>query len=282
MEQIHFHEVGSLDAIADIAGVCLAIDMLGPDEIISSPVHLGSGHVRCAHGILPVPAPATAYILKGVPTYSRDVKGELCTPTGAALLKCFAAKFSPMPLMSSEKIGYGMGFKDFKAANCVRAFLGTPFSADPAPGGPNGQVVELSCNLDDMTGEAIAFSAEILLENGALDAFLTPILMKKGRPATMLTCLCQVEKADFFAALMLKHTTTFGVRRHVCERYTLNRHVQESSADELVMVKYGYGYGVEKHKLEYEDIAKLARETGRSLDEEREIQSLSIKSGASS
>ena len=124
VSDIHFHEVGTLDAVADIVGVCLLMEMIAPDKIIVSPVHVGSGQVRTAHGILPVPAPATAYILKGIPFYSDGIKGELCTPTGAALLKHFAGSFSNMPMMQVERIGYGMGKKDFEAANCVRTFLG--------------------------------------------------------------------------------------------------------------------------------------------------------------
>lgn len=122
--EIHFHEVGSMDAIADIAMACLLMDMLSPKQVVVSPVHVGSGQVRCAHGVLPVPAPATAHILKGIPIYGGSIKGELCTPTGAALLKHFATCFGPMPLMKTQAIGYGMGKKDFEAANCIRAFLG--------------------------------------------------------------------------------------------------------------------------------------------------------------
>lgn len=149
VDQIHFHEVGTMDAVADIAGVCLLFHELGADQIIASPVHVGSGHVHCAHGILPVPAPATAHILQGIPAYSTQVQGELCTPTGAALLKHFVKEFREMPVMTTSKIGYGMGKKDFERANCVRAFLG-----DTAETGD--EIAELSCNLDDMTAEPLA------------------------------------------------------------------------------------------------------------------------------
>ena len=124
MTEIHFHEVGTMDAIADITMVCLLMDRLSPERVVASPIHTGSGQIRCAHGILPVPAPATAYILKGVPIYGGSIKGELCTPTGAALLKYFATEFGTMPVMKTESIGYGMGKKDFEAANCLRAFWG--------------------------------------------------------------------------------------------------------------------------------------------------------------
>lgn len=261
VEQIHFHEVGTLDAVADIVGVCLLLDMLKPERIVASPVHVGSGHVHCAHGVLPVPAPATAHILRGVPTYGGEIQGELCTPTGAALLKHFAAEFSPMPEMAVEKIGYGMGKKDFPRANCVRAFWGETVEHPKTD-----TIVELDCNLDDMTGEALAFAAEELLRAGARDVFTTPIFMKKGRPAYLLSCICTAEQADEMAALIFRHTTTLGVRKKVCERYVLDR------AAETVQTPYGEarcktasGYGVEKRKLEYEDVARLARENNVPL-----------------
>ena len=154
--QIHFHEVGTMDAIADVTAVCYLMDKLGIDKVYASPVHVGSGQVRCAHGVLPVPAPATAHILRGVPIYGGEIKGELCTPTGAALLKHFVSEFGKMPPMTVEKIGYGMGTKDFPAANCVRAMLG---STDDS----RDSITELSCNLDDMTGEELGFAMEQLL-----------------------------------------------------------------------------------------------------------------------
>ena len=181
--EIHFHEVGTMDAVADITAVCLLMDRLRPDQVIASPVHVGSGQVRCAHGILPVPAPATAYLLKGVPVYGGSIRGELCTPTGAALLKHFVTRFGEMPVMETERIGYGMGKKDFEAANCVRAMLGrSEGSAD--------EVLELSCNIDDMTGEAAGFSMEQIIAAGALDVYTVPIGMKKSRPGILLRALC--------------------------------------------------------------------------------------------
>ena len=157
IKEIHFHEVGTMDAIADVVGVCMLIDKINPDRIMASPVHVGSGNVRCAHGILPVPAPATAYILREVPSYSGNIKGELCTPTGAALLKYFADDFDAMPIMKTQKIGYGMGNKDFPVANCVRAFLGEEEQK-------MDDVLELVCNIDDMTAEEIGFATETLMK----------------------------------------------------------------------------------------------------------------------
>ena len=170
--EIHFHEVGTMDAVADITAVCMLMERIAPDQVLVSPVHVGSGQIKCAHGILPVPAPATAHILRDVPVYGGAVQGELCTPTGAALLKHFAARFGGMPVMRVQAIGYGMGKKDFPAANCVRALLGeTEDAAD--------EIVELSCNMDDLTGEAVGFAMETLLAAGALEVYTVPISMKK-------------------------------------------------------------------------------------------------------
>ena len=174
VDQVHFHEVGALDAVADVTAVCLLLHMLAPEKIIASPVHLGSGQVRCAHGILPVPAPATAYILQGVPAYTGTIRGELCTPTGAALLKTFAQSFGPMPVMVTEKVGIGVGNKDFEAANVVRVFWGCDAEQEQKK---KEQIVELRCNLDDMAGEAIGYASELLLEAGALDVYTAPIQM---------------------------------------------------------------------------------------------------------
>ena len=264
VEQIHFHEVGTLDAVADITGVCLLMQILAPQQVLASPVHAGSGHVRCAHGVLPVPAPATAWLLQGIPWYGGSVQGELCTPTGAALLKHFVTKFGPMPPMCTEAVGYGMGTKQFEAANCVRAFLGQ------AEGEALPRIAQLSCNLDDMTGEAVGFCTQLLLEAGALDVFTTPIQMKKDRPAVLLTCLCLVEQADEMAGLLLRHTTTLGVRRTLCERYVLER---ESITVETeygpVRAKRARGWGVDRIKAEYDDAARIAREQGVTL---RQVQ----------
>jgi uncharacterized protein (TIGR00299 family) protein len=265
VEQIHFHEVGQKDAIADITAVCLLMEMLDCDEIISSPINVGSGFVHCAHGILPVPAPATALILQGIPIYNNQIKGELCTPTGAAIIKRFAKSFGDIPLMTIEKIGYGMGKKDFDIANCVRVFLGNTAADNTAA---NDEIAQLSCNLDDMTGEAIGFASDILLKEGALDVFTIPIYMKKNRPASLFVCLCRKEKADFFASLILKHTSTFGIRKTICQRYILDREISEiESPIGKMKVKIGHGYGVKKSKVEYEDIAKAALSKGISIKE---------------
>ena len=261
VEQIHFHEVGTIDAIADVTAVCLLLHRLAPDKIIVSPVHVGSGQVRCAHGILPVPAPATAYLLRGIPIYGGSIAGELCTPTGAALIKHFATEFGEMPVMTVSAIGYGMGKKEFPRANCVRALLGE--SEDPAD-----VIVELRCNVDDMTGEAIGFALEQLLGSGALDAFTVPIGMKKSRPGVLITVLCREDRKDTMIRLLLKHTTTLGVREFPCQRYTLNRTVETVDTPYgPIRKKVSSGYGVRREKYEYEDLSKTAREQGLSIVE---------------
>ncbi len=261
VDQVHFHELGMVDAVVDILGVCMLIDELQPDQIIASPIHVGSGHVRCAHGMLPVPAPAAAKILEDVPIYSNEIKGELCTPTGAALLKYFASDFAPMPVMQVEKIGYGMGKKDFPAANCLRAFYGTT-------AGRAETVLELSCNLDDMTPEAIGFAMNYLLEAGALDVFTTAIGMKKCRPGILLTCLCRAEQKEQMVSLVFQHTTTLGIREKICSRYTLDRCERAVQTPYgTVRLKKSAGYGVNRMKSEFDDLAKIAKEHNLSLDE---------------
>ena len=263
VEQIHFHEVGTMDAVADVVGACLLVHMLAPDEILASPVHVGCGQVRCAHGILPVPAPATAYLLQGVPAYGGSVQGELCTPTGAALLRHFVKRFGPMPVMAAQAIGYGMGKKEFAQANCMRAFWGE--TADR-----QDEAAQLSCNLDDMTGEDIAFAAEQLLAAGALDVWTQAIGMKKGRPGVMLCCLCRPEDAARLGEVMLRHTTTLGVRKTLCTRQVLERESRVLQAGEdTVRMKTAAVAGAHKAKLEYEDLAAIARRSGETLAQVR-------------
>lgn len=261
VEEIHFHEVGTADAIADIAGVCLLMHMIAPQKVIASPIHVGSGNVRCAHGILPVPAPATAFILQGLPIYSGVIKGELCTPTGAALLKHFVTEFKEMPVMRTLAIGYGMGKKDFERANCVRVLLGETEET-------GSEVAELSCNLDDMTPEALGFVQEILFAAGALEVYTIPIGMKKSRPGILLTCMCRCNDKEKMVSLLFKHTTTLGIRESISKRYTLTRTMKEHETPYgVVREKVSEGYGVVRGKLEYEDLAKIAREQGMSLEE---------------
>ena len=365
VSEIHFHEVGTMDAIADIASVCLLLHKLAPDQIIASPIHVGSGQVKCAHGILPVPAPATAYILKDIPIYSGSIQGELCTPTGAALLKHFVTRFDQMPLMTPASTGYGMGTKDFPAANCVRAILGESFAenqdailgesfaenqpeqpacipaapasatapastatpapaaapastatpaptiapastATPAPAAAPASeeaaitetICELSCNVDDMTGEDIAFAIETFLQNGALDAFTVPCTMKKGRPGVLVTVLCKDPDQKQMTRLILQHTTTLGVRSAEKKRWILSRTESEtvipddmlanvtspdmpaeSKAHELkttgndctIRSKTSTGFGITRNKYEHDDLEKIARTYGLTLAQVRAL-----------
>ncbi len=258
---IHFHEVGTMDAVADITAVCVLMDRLAPDQVIVSPVHVGSGQVKCAHGILPVPAPATAYILKDVPIYGGEIRGELCTPTGAALLKYFASRFGVMPVMRTLAIGYGMGKKDFPAANCVRALLGETEGAGDT-------VAELVCNVDDMTAEAIGFATETLLTAGALEVYTVAAGMKKSRPGTVLHVMCAESVKDKIVELIFKHTTTIGIRENISRRYTLARSIRKVQTPYgEIRKKVSEGYGVTREKYEYEDLARIARERGMSIRE---------------
>jgi uncharacterized protein (TIGR00299 family) protein len=262
--KIHFHEVGEIDAIVDIIGVCLLIERLSPEEIIVSPINIGKGHVHCAHGILPVPAPATAHILRNIPVYTNDIEGELCTPTGAAIIKYFANHFGQMPPMNIKNIGYGAGTHKFEIPNCVCAFLG---QSNKNINSTNNTVVQLQCNMDDITGESLSFVLDLLLNKGALDVFYTHVQMKKNRPGILLTCICDIENADFFAKLILEHTTTFGVRKTICDRYILNRKTSlQKTPYGNVRIKTGEGFGIKKPKPEFEDIAKIARLKGITFD----------------
>jgi uncharacterized protein (DUF111 family) len=229
---------------------------------------------------MPVPSPAAAYLLRGIPIYGNDGNGELCTPTGAALLKHFVSKFCDMPTILIEKIGYGMGKKDFERANCLRVYIGSVNSINDVNGNnninddnginnifrPNDRIAELVCTLDDMTPEAVAFAQETLLAAGALDVYAAPAVMKKGRAGIVLTCLCRINDKDAIIPLIFKHTSTLGLREYIVNRYTLQRTqstIQTTYGE--VRVKSASGFGVKKSKPEYDDIAAAAREHGAAL-----------------
>ncbi len=263
VEQIHFHEVGDLDALADITAVCLLIHKLQPTQILASPIHVGNGTVRCAHGILPVPAPATAELLKGIPFYKGEINTELCTPTGAALLKYFVSDYYPMPIIRPTAIGYGMGKKDLPMANCVRVFLQAESVNSP-------DILELSCNIDDMTAEDLGFVTELLLEAGALDVYTTPIGMKKNRPGVKLSVLCEPCKHPELFMILMKHTSTLGVREQSFRRRVMEREIFTADTQfGPVRCKVSKGFRLEKRKYEADDLARIAKETGLSLSEIR-------------
>ena len=258
--QIHFHELGMLDAIADIVAVCVLLEALKFDEIIISPIHVGTGTVHCAHGELPVPAPATMELLAGIPIYADyQIKGELCTPTGAALAQYFGTSYSNMPVMTPAKVSYGFGTKQFERPNCIRAFVELLHDSEDT-------IIELSCNLDDMTPEEIGYAVEQLVLSSALDVFTTPIMMKKQRPGTMLTVLCKVDDIDNVRDLIFKHTTSLGIRYHRCDRYILNRSTGDIDWEgHTIAFKKSYGFGVVKHKYEYDSLAAIANCNDMSL-----------------
>ena len=263
VEEIHFHEVGAMDAVADISAVCLAIHDLAPDNITASPVHVGSGSVKCAHGTLPVPAPATEYILRGVPIYGGSIKGELCTPTGAALLKHFVRSFGDMPVLRVYASGYGMGTKEFEQANCVRAVIGESLDSTDT-------VTILSCNIDDMSAEDISYAMKMLFAGGAMEVYTIPVGMKKCRAGTMLNVMCNDDNKESILEIIFTHTTTIGVREEVSKRYILDRHTETVNTPYgRIHRKVSTGYGVTRIKYEHDDLERLAEENYVSIDEIR-------------
>lgn len=259
--EIYFHEVGTRESLIDIAVVCMLMNKIAPEQVIVSPVHVGCGQVKCAHGFLPVPAPVTAHILQGVPIYGGHITGELCTPTGAAILKYFADSFGEMPVMTTNAIGYGMGKKDFSGVNCVRILLGEIAES-------KNMVAELYCNIDDMTAEAVSFAMEVLFNAGALEVYTVNVGMKKSRPGILLCTMCHVNDKNKIIQTIFKHTSTNGIREQFSRRYTLQRSIETvDTAYGFVRKKISNGYGVQREKYEYEDIADIARKRGMSIIE---------------
>ncbi len=256
---IHLHEVGMKDAIMDITAFCYIISYINAEIIACSPIATGYGEVKTAHGILPVPAPATALLLAGINNYAGDVKGELTTPTGAGLIRYFAKEITTERPETYNTIGYGMGSKDFEKPNCVRVFVSDENEE---------AVVELKCQIDDMTGEEMGYAINKLLSLGALDAYITPIVMKKSRPAFEMTVITYPDKMDFFIRQIFKHTTTLGIRQIECMRSVLTREVTEKNT---VKIKRSEGYGVKKEKPEFDELAKIADERDISVFEAREL-----------
>lgn len=255
---IHFHEVGTMDAIADVVAVCKLIRDLAPDRIIVSELCTGFGTVNCAHGTLPVPAPATAHIIEGMPVFAGSEEGERLTPTGAALIKYFADEFGQIPNMVISRSGYGMGTKEFRNGNFVRVSIGTA----------DDEMIELETNVDDMTAEQISFASEMLFEAGAVEVFTTPVTMKKSRPGTMITALCRESDRDSVVNAFFKHTSTIGIREKSIKRHVLTRTVETvSTRYGDVRLKKSTGYGVSKEKYEFDDIARIAKENNLSIKE---------------
>ena len=281
LQNIHFHEVGSLDAMVDIVGCCILISYINPDNIICSPIHVGNGTVKCAHGVLPVPAPATAEILQQIPYYTGSIDTELCTPTGAAILRHFVDEFCDMPTMNIEKIGYGIGNKEFDIANAVRIFYGNLSSTNTKIAKHVSSdcedylidhILEISCNLDDMTGEELGYAMEVLLDAGALDVFFQPIYMKKNRPGVLLKCFCEKSKKELFTDLFFRHTTTRGVRYMEYDRTKLSSSFEEiQTSAGTVRNKISTGKEIRKSKLEFDDLKKIANALNISLEDAKKI-----------
>jgi hypothetical protein len=263
IEAVHFHEVGAVDAIVDVVGAVLAVDRLGPDRVLCSTVELGSGTVECAHGRLPVPAPATQELLRQVPTRRGGAPFEAATPTGAAILATLVDVFTDTPALTVHRVGYGLGEREGPLPNALRALWGEAREA----GEGAESLALLECNVDDMNPELYEHALERLRESGAADVWLTPVIMKKGRPGTVVSVLCAPPLAALLTDLLLAETTTLGVRRQVVGRTTLPRSVREvTTRFGAVPVKTAYHDGAAvKAKPEYEVCRRLARAHGVPL-----------------
>ncbi len=257
LERVHFHEVGALDSIADILGAAVGLDLLGVDTFTSSSVPTGSGTVKCAHGVMPIPTPGTLELLMGVPLSKFTAKGELATPTGVAILTTVVSGFTDNPAMTVERVGTGAGTKDFlEHPNILRLFVG-----EGQGGGASDTVVVLETNLDDCTPEVIGFTTERLFAAGALDVFTTPIQMKKNRPGVLLSVIATADTAEACESILFRETGTFGVRRHTAARSKLHREaVVVDTPFGPVKAKRGWREGTEIVTPEYDDCARIARE----------------------
>lgn len=257
-EHLHFHELGAVDAILDIVGASIGLEMLGVTKVVSSPINLGSGSLHTGHGRLPVPAPATAELLKGIPVYSSSIAFELTTPTGAAVISTLAKTFGPLPQIKSSGIGYGAGGKDLPGRpNVLRVFLG-----EDAPTYDEDPPVVIETNIDDMNPQVYDYLIDRLMKAGALDVFLVPVIMKKGRPAILLSVLTEKTNLDAALDIIFRETTSIGVRIHEVVRRRLSREVREvETTHGKVRVKLGRrGEEVLNSAPEYEDCRKIAEE----------------------
>lgn len=253
IEKIHFHEVGALDAILDVVGACIGFELLGVERFVCSPLHVGSGTVKMAHGVFPVPPPAVAELLQGVPIYSTEIIGELVTPTGAAIIRTVCEEFGPLPKMRIERTGYGAGTRDYKDfPNALRLMLGE--GEEGAENGIDERLIVIETNIDDMSPQLFGYVMERAFELGALDCYLTPVQMKKNRPGTLLTILCRAAEREAMTELLFRETTTLGVRSYEVERHALAR--------ETVRVETLYG-AID---------VKVARMNGRVVNEMPEYE----------
>ncbi|NTW72448.1 MAG: nickel pincer cofactor biosynthesis protein LarC [Eubacteriaceae bacterium] len=263
IEEIHFHEVGATDSIVDIVGAAICFDYLKPDKIISSSVQLGGGFVKCAHGMIPVPAPATVEILKGKPVRTGLVGYETTTPTGAAILAAMADEFTNEMNFTITSTGYGLGTKDFEVPNVLRVHL-----AELTEDAVSEEQLMLEANIDDMNPEFYSFLEEKLFQAGALDVYKTSIIMKKGRPAIKLSILCKARDEELVIHALFLHSTTIGARKYPVGKIAMDRKIIEKHTSlGTVRVKQTYYQGeLIRQKLEYEDCLKIAREKDMTLD----------------
>jgi uncharacterized protein (TIGR00299 family) protein len=270
LEKVHFHEVGALDSIADILGAAVGLDLLDVDRFSSSPVPTGTGSVKGAHGIMPVPTPGTLELLKGVPLAASKIEFELTTPTGAAILTTVASSYTASPEMIVERVGHGAGTKDFlDRPNILRLLVGTSVAANSIPGGETDTIAILETNLDDATPEMIGYCFEMLFSAGALDVFTMPIQMKKNRPGTLLSVICETDKIAKLEGILFREAGTFGIRRFEAKRSKLQRELTTVETPwGPVKVKRGWrANGFEVLTPEYEDCARIARTHGVPLRE---------------
>jgi uncharacterized protein (TIGR00299 family) protein len=262
IEKIHFHEVGAIDAIVDIVCASVGAEALGVDEWVCSPLNVGGGTVVCAHGAFPIPAPATLELLKHAPVYSGEIQKELVTPTGAAIVSVLASRFSHFPAMNTEKTGYGAGTRNFEnSPNVLRISVGETAERHPSPF-PVEEITVLEANVDDMTPQVFGYVMEQALQNGALDAFGTPVQMKKSRPGMLLTVLCRTEDTQSLTKLILAETTTLGVRMRRENRAALTRrHVSvRTKWGEVRMKLANLNGSISNYAPEYEDCRQIAKE----------------------
>ena len=264
IDDIHFHEVGAADAIVDIVCAAVGSEALGVDQFVCSPLNVGGGTVACAHGVLPVPAPATLELLKGAPVYSGEIQKELVTPTGAAIVKVLASGFGPRPTMTTEHIGYGAGSRDFAGhPNVLRITIGETASVQSAAAlGEEQEIAILEANLDDLNPQLIGYIMDLALAEGALDVFTTPVQMKKNRPGTLLTILATREREEQMRALLFRESSTLGIRVRRETRYVLPRHHEAvvTPWGEVRMKVAGVNGTPSQYAPEYEDCRRIAAE----------------------
>ena len=287
VDQVHLHEVGALDSIVDIVGVVHALEYLGPDRIVASPLNVGSGTVRAAHGVYPVPAPATLQLLAGVPIYAGPQKSEMTTPTGALLVTAYAGSFGPLPSLKVQAVGYGAGARDFKdRPNVLRVVVGEALAEGLEPGaardglepraGAPTRVAVIEAEIDDMSPQLFGLVMERLLADGALDVFYTPVQMKKNRPGTLLTVIAPPDARERLSAVIFRETTTLGVRYRESEREVLDRDtvIVETPAGPIPIKVARRDGRVLNAAPEFDDCVRAAAASGRPV---KEVQALAVR-----